>query len=205
MQTRIKFCGMTNQQDVQRAIELGIDAVGFVFVSDSPRYVTLEQAQKIIEKVPPFIIKVGLFMNSEREYIHSVLKNIRLDLLQFHGEESEDFCLQFQCPYLKAVPMRSILSLSDYCKNYPSAVGFVLDSHAEGQMGGSGEAFEWSQIPKNHDKPMILAGGLTPENVAEAIRSAHPYAVDVSSGIEASKGIKDLVKMEHFIKEVRSV
>ena len=203
MQTRIKFCGMTNLQDIERAIDLGVDALGFVFISESSRYVTLEKAQKIIESVPPFVIKVGLFMNAESAAVTEIINSVRLDLLQFHGDEDEKFCKQFQIPYLKAIPMRSVSSVSEYCENFPSATGFVLDSHATGQMGGSGEAFAWSKIPKNHAKPVILAGGLTPENVAEAIRVVRPYAVDVSSGIEASKGIKDPAKMEHFIKEVK--
>ena len=204
MQTRIKFCGMTNHQDVQRAIDLGIDALGFVFIEESPRYLTIQQAQELLEKVPPFVVKVGLFMNSASEHISDVVKNVRLDLLQFHGDEDEEFCLQFQYPYLKAVPMRTTTSVSDFCLNFPSATGFVLDSHAMGKMGGSGQTFEWSKVPKNLTKPIILAGGLNPDNVATAIHSVQPYAVDVSSGIEASKGIKDPAKMEHFIKEVRS-
>ncbi len=203
MQTRVKFCGMTNLQDVQDAIELGIDALGFVFVGESARNIAAEKAQQIIAQVPPFIVKVGLFMNAENNFIENVLNTVRLDLLQFHGDEDESFCLQFQYPYLKAVPMRSTLSVLDYCADFPSATGFVLDSHAVGQMGGSGETFAWDKIPSNFTKPVILAGGLTPENVGSAIRAVRPYAVDVSSGIEASKGIKDLAKMEHFIKEVR--
>ena len=204
MQTRIKFCGMTKQQDVLRAIDLGVDALGFVFVSDSPRCLTLEQAQRLIKKVPPFVVTVGLFMQSNKNYIEEVLNAIRLDLLQFHGDEDEEFCAQFQRPYLKAVPMASISSVADYCEKFPSATGFILDSHALSKMGGSGEVFEWSKIPKSLNKPVILAGGLSANNVADAIRAVQPYAVDVSSGIEASKGVKDLVKMEHFIKEVKS-
>ena len=204
MQTRIKFCGMTNEQDVMRAIDLGIDALGFVFVNDSPRYLTVDQARELTKKVPPFVIKVGLFMNSEKKDIDRVLNNVRLDLLQFHGDEDEEYCLQFQRPYIKAVPMGSISSVTDYCKKYSSVTGFVFDSHTLGQMGGSGKTFEWSKLPKQLEKPVILAGGLTPQNVAQAIHAVRPYAVDVSSGIEASKGVKDPAKMELFIKEVRS-
>ena len=203
MQTRIKFCGMTNEQDVMHAIDLGIDALGFVFVSDSPRYLTIEQAQKLTKKVPPFVIKVELFMNSEKTDVENILNSVRLDILQFHGDEDEKFCLQFQRPYLKAVPMGSVSSVTDFCQKYSSATGFVFDSHAPGQMGGSGKTFEWSKLPKQLEKPIILAGGLTPQNVAQAIRAVHPYAVDVSSGIEASKGVKDPAKMELFIKEVK--
>jgi len=204
MQTRIKFCGMTSQQDVQNAIALGVDALGFVFVQKSLRNLSIEQAKILLRNIPPFAVKVGLFMDAEASEVQNVMAQLHLDLLQFHGEESEEFCKQFVWPYLKAVPMGSTVSATDFCANFPSATGFVLDSHSLGQMGGSGEAFDWSKIPQNLDKPMILAGGLEPNNVAEAIRVARPYAVDVSSGIEASKGIKDFVKMEHFIKEVRS-
>ncbi len=203
MKTRIKFCGMTTQQDVQYAIDLAIDALGYVFVKESSRMVTIEQAEKLVDKTPPFIVKVGLFMNTEAAYIQDVLNSVRLNLLQFHGGENEEFCKQFSLPYLKAVPMGTTVSVSDFCLNFPTATGFVLDSHAVGQMGGSGKVFEWSDIPKNLEKPIILAGGLTPNNVAEAVRVVRPYAVDVSSGIETSKGIKDLAKMEHFIQEVR--
>ncbi len=205
MQTRIKFCGMTNTQDVENAVRLGVDALGFVFVNESSRYLELEHAREIIEQIPPFVVKVGLFMNSETAMIKSILKEARLDLLQFHGDEDEKFCRQFQIPYLKAIPMQSVSRVADHFENFSSATGFVLDSHAAGQMGGSGETFAWSKVPKNQNKPIILAGGLTAENVAEAIRVVRPYAVDVSSGIEASKGIKDLAKMEHFIREVKNV
>ena len=203
MQTRIKFCGMTQIQDVQYAIDLGVDALGFVFVAKSPRNLKIAQAKKLVEKIPPFVVKVGLFMNAETADIQKVLNHVRLDLLQFHGEEDEEFCKQFKFPYLKAIPMGSTSSAANFCLDFPSATGLVLDSHAAGGMGGSGEKFAWSKIPKDIPQPIILAGGLTPDNVAEAVRIIRPYAVDVSSGIEASKGIKDLVKMEHFIKEVR--
>lgn len=204
MQTRIKFCGMTKQDDVQHAISLGVDALGFVFVQNSPRYITIDKAKDLFDLIPPFIIKVGLFMNSDVANVLSLINKLRFNLLQFHGEEDEQYCNQFNIPYLKAVPMNSVSSVSDYCAKYPSATGFILDSHASGQMGGSGEKFAWDSIPTNLNKPIILAGGLTPENVAEAIRMVQPYAVDVSSGIEASKGIKDPAKMNKFVKEVRN-
>jgi phosphoribosylanthranilate isomerase len=134
--------------------------------------------------------------------VESVIKHVKLNLLQFHGDEDEAFCAQFDLPYIKAVPMASTSSVEDFCGRYVTATAFILDSHAQGQMGGSGEKFAWSEIPKNLNKPIILAGGLTVDNVAEAIRVVRPYAVDVSSGIETSKGIKDPAKMEQFIKEV---
>jgi len=202
MQTRIKFCGLTREEDVQYAVTLGVDALGFVFVEKSARNVDIDTAARLIQNVPPFIVKVGLFMSAQSIHVEQVIKNVRLNLLQFHGDEEESFCNQFDMPYIKAVPMASVASLEEYCEQYNSATGFILDSHAQGQMGGSGEKFAWEKIPKTIKKPIILAGGLTVDNVAEGIRAVRPYAVDVSSGIEASKGIKDPVKMEQFIKEV---
>ena len=204
MKTRIKFCGMTRQQDIQSAISLGVDALGFVFVESSARNIDIETAVRLIKDIPPFIVKVGLFMNAQAFEVKQVIQKVNLNLLQFHGDEDEPFCAQFDMPYLKAVPMASASSLNEFCQDYRSATGFLLDSHAEGEMGGSGKAFEWSKLPENIDKPIILAGGLRPDNVAEAIRIVRPYAVDVSSGIEASKGIKDTAKMEQFIKEVHN-
>jgi phosphoribosylanthranilate isomerase len=201
MQTRIKFCGLTRQQDVQHAVALGVDALGFVFVKNSARNIDIVTAVNLVREVPPFIIKVGLFMNANVADIENVIKDVKLNLLQFHGDEDEGFCAQFNMPYLKAVPMASTSSLEEFCENFETATGFLLDSHAQGQMGGSGEKFTWSEVPKNLNKPIILAGGLTVDNVAEAIRVVHPYAVDVSSGIEASKGVKDPAKMDKFIKE----
>ncbi|MGH1536928.1 MAG: phosphoribosylanthranilate isomerase [Gammaproteobacteria bacterium] len=203
MQTRIKFCGLTRIQDVQYAINLGVDALGFVFVKNSARNVDIATAVNLTREVPPFIIKVGLFMNAQAEDVRQVMKHVKFNLLQFHGEEDEAFCKQFNTPYIKAVPMGSTSSVVEFCDSYKTATGFILDSHASGQMGGSGEKFAWEDIPKDLNKPIILAGGLTANNVAEAIRVVQPYAVDVSSGIEAGKGIKDPAKMEQFIKEVR--
>ena len=186
------------------AVALGVDALGFVFVKNSARKVEIARAATLIEQVPPFVNKVGLFMNASSSEVNNVLKLVHLNLLQFHGEEEEEFCNQFNMPYLKAVPMAnmSTVAVTDYCQGFLSATGFILDSHAEGQMGGSGKKFSWEDIPNKLDRPIILAGGLTVENVAQAIRVVRPYAVDVSSGIETSKGIKDPAKMEKFIKEV---
>ena len=204
MQTRIKFCGMTRQSDVQYAISLGVDALGFVFVKGSPRNLDIDKARDLLELIPPFIVKVGLFMNSDVSEVLNVVNKLRVNLLQFHGDEDEVFCNQFDYPYLKAVPMGNTNSVSDFCSKFSTATGFVLDSHQSGQMGGSGVKFAWDSIPSKLNKPIILAGGLTPENVAEAIRIVQPYAVDVSSGIEASKGIKDPVRMDKFVKEVKN-
>ena len=202
MKTRIKFCGLTRKQDVQHAVLLGVDALGFVFVNESARNVDVDNAASMINEVPPFVNKVGLFMNAQAAKVEDVLKHVRLNLLQFHGDEDESFCKQFNMPYIKAVPMASTASVENFCQEFISATGFILDSHAQGQMGGSGEKFSWDEIPGNLNKPVILAGGLTIENVSEAISVVQPYAVDVSSGIETSKGIKDPAKMEQFIKEV---
>ncbi len=202
MQTRIKFCGLTRKQDVQTAIDLGVDALGFVFVEKSVRNIDIDTAMDLVRDVPPFVIKVGLLMNAPVADVENVIKFVKPNLLQFHGDEDEVFCKQFNMPYIKAVPMASISSLEDYCDQYATATGFILDSHKQGQMGGSGEKFIWKELPNSLKKPIILAGGLTVANVAEAIRVVRPYAVDVSSGIEAGKGIKDPAKMEQFIKEV---
>lgn len=202
MRTRVKFCGMTRIPDVRRAIDLGVDALGFVFVKASPRGLTIKQAQELVEGIPPFVMTVGLFRDAETDDIRNVLNNVSMDLLQFHGNEDRQFCEQFNMPYLKAVPMSSTNSVVEFCSRYPSAAGFVLDSHATNTMGGSGERFTWSRVPPELDKPVILAGGLTPDNVAEAVRAVRPYAVDVSSGIEVGKGIKDVDKMKRFVQEV---
>ena len=193
---------MTRQQDVQAAVSLGVDALGFVFVPSSSRNISIEQAIDIMADVPPFVVKVGLFMNASVNEVNQVLQNVKLNMLQFHGDEDEDFCKQFEMPYLKAVAMGSVGTVEEFINQFSTATGFVLDSHEQGQMGGSGKSFSWNDVPQNLEKPLILAGGLTPSNVFEAIRTVRPYAVDVSSGIETSKGIKDPVKMEQFIKEV---
>jgi len=195
MRTRIKFCGLTRPQDVQTAVTLGVDALGFVFVKDSARNIDVDAAKKLIKQVPPFVIKVGLFMNALPKHIEQVVNNVDLNLLQFHGSEDESFCDQFEKPYLKAVPMGCELSVEDYCAEFNSATGFIFDSHTEGQMGGSGEKFVWNDIPKNLEKPVILAGGLNADNVVEAIRVVRPYAVDVSSGIETLQPMTCLIGM----------
>ena len=203
MRTRIKFCGMTRVEDVQCAVDLGVDALGFVFVKESPRCLTAEEARNLVGKVPPFVVSVGLFMDDVADDVETVLRQTGLNLLQFHGRENEEFCRQFGMPYLKAVPAGSVDSIVDFCAGFPSASGFVLDSHSAGQMGGTGKTFEWHRIPQSLDKPVVLAGGLTPENVLQAVHEVRPYAVDVSSGIEAARGIKDPEKMKKFVEETR--
>lgn len=203
MPTRIKFCGMTREQDVHRAVELGVHALGFVFVGESPRGLTPEHAARLIKLMPPFIMSVGLFMDAVARDVEEVLRRTPLHLLQFHGSEDEGFCRQFGIPYLKAVPMGSTDSIAEFCNGFASASGFVLDSHASGEMGGTGKTFAWREIPGSLGRPVLLAGGLTPENVAQAVREVQPYAVDVSSGIESAPGEKDAEKMKHFVAEAR--
>ncbi|NQZ54366.1 MAG: phosphoribosylanthranilate isomerase [Piscirickettsiaceae bacterium] len=201
MRTRVKICGITRRQDAEFAIEIGADALGLVFYSPSPRAVTIAQAQQIVENLPPFISIVALFVDAEPEYVHACLNAVRIDVLQFHGDESPDYCEQFDRPYLKAIRMRDGVDLVGLSTNYKSATALLLDSYQPGIPGGTGQAFDWSMI-KQINKPIILAGGLTVENVAEAIKQVNPYAVDVSGGVEQSKGIKDKQKVSAFIQEV---
>lgn len=201
MTTRIKFCGLTRQQDVLEAAQMGVHAIGLVFHPDSPRAVDVQQAQGLSRVCPPFITRVGLFMNQDASTITHVLKHVELDILQFHGEEPEDYCVSFNKPYLKSIAMGG--KTPDEIPEYSSAQAYLLDSNELGQPGGSGKAFDWGNIPKNINKPVIVAGGLSPDNVTLAIQSIQPYAVDVSSGIESAKGIKDSEKMKNFINSVR--
>ena len=203
MPTRIKFCGMTREEDVRCAIGLGVHALGFVFVNESPRGLTPGHAARLIGLMPPFVMSVGLFMDASLEEVEEVLRCTPLHLLQFHGGEDEEFCRQFGLPYLKAVPMGSTDSIAGFCDGFASASGFVLDSHSSGEMGGTGETFAWNRIPGSLGRPVMLAGGLTPENVAQAVAEVQPYAVDVSSGIEAAPGEKDAGKMKRFVTEAR--
>ncbi|MDW3095157.1 MAG: phosphoribosylanthranilate isomerase [Gammaproteobacteria bacterium] len=199
--TRIKFCGITRPEDLDVAQDLGIDAVGLVFCPTSPRSIDVQHACTLIDRCGPFITSVGLFMNQDAGTINSLLGEIQLDMLQFHGDEPEQFCASFGLPYLKSVAMggdHQAMSELDY----PSASALLLDSNEVGQPGGSGKQFNWENIP-TIQKPIILAGGLSSENVAAAIKQVRPYAVDVSSGIESAKGIKDINKMNDFVSSVR--
>ncbi len=199
--TRIKFCGITRPVDLDVALDLGVDAIGLVFCPSSPRVINVQQACALIDRCGPFITRVGLFMNQDASTINSLLEEVDVDMLQFHGDESEQFCASFGMPYLKSVAMggnQQTMSKLDYA----SASALLLDSNEVGQPGGSGKQFNWENIPAVK-KPIILAGGLTPENVFSAIKQVHPYAVDVSSGIESAKGIKDIKKMKDFVSSVR--
>lgn len=200
--TRIKICGITSAIDAQQAVDAGADAIGLVFYEPSPRAVDVEQAKSIVAKLPPFISVVALFVNPEVKVVQQVLNEVRIDLLQFHGDEENDFCSQFQRPFIKAIRVRQAQDVVASCLRFTNALAILLDSYKPGVPGGTGETFDWSMIPKNHIKPLILAGGLTPENVADAVIDIQPFAVDVSGGVEKAKGIKDHEKINEFISEV---
>ncbi|MDO9004977.1 MAG: phosphoribosylanthranilate isomerase [Aquabacterium sp.] len=203
--TRIKICGLTREQDVLAAARAGADALGLVFYEKSPRHVGLSQAVQLARTVPPFVTVVGLFVNPSVDYVREVLSKVPLDVLQFHGEETPEFCTQFGRPYLKAIRVRAGVDLIQCAARYAGAQGLLLDAYVEGTQGGTGESFDWALIPQNLPLPVILSGGLHAGNVAAAIRQVQPYAVDVSSGVEAEKGIKDAAKIAAFINEVENV
>ena len=189
-------------EDALNAAESGADAIGFVFYEKSPRYITVEKAAEIADSLPPFISKVALFVDATDEKIRSVLDIVPVDILQFHGEESPQTCQGYGWPYVKAIRMRDGVDLLQLSNDYVDASALLLDSFVEGTQGGTGQIFDWSRVPSELNKPIILAGGLTAENVAEAISRVSPYAVDVSGGVEIEKGIKDAAKIEEFIQEV---
>lgn len=203
--TRIKICGITREQDLQAVASCGADAIGLVFYEKSPRHVSLQQAAKLTHAVPPFVTVVGLFVNPSAEQVREVLAQVSLDVLQFHGEEAPEFCAQFGRPYLKAIRVRDGVDLVQCAAMYADAQGLLLDAYVEGTHGGTGAVFEWSLIPEALRPRIILSGGLDSSNVGAAISVVHPYAVDVSSGVEASKGIKDAAKVAAFINEVKRV
>lgn len=200
MRTRIKICGITRPEDGIEAARLGVDAVGLVFYSMSPRAVTPSQAAEIVAALPPFVTTVGLFVDPEPVNVEVVLAQVSLDLIQFHGNETPEFCANFGRPYLKAIRMREGVDLAAERQRYSDARGLLLDTYQPGIPGGTGEAFEWGRVPQDLAASIVLAGGLGPDNVAAAIQQVRPYAVDVSGGVEASKGIKDAAKMAAFFK-----
>lgn len=200
--TRIKICGITQRDDALTAIACGAHALGFIFYPQSPRALTLEKFSGIVHNLPPFITKVGLFVDPLPETVEQALQTNQLDLLQFHGNENEDFCRRFNFPYIKAIRVKSMASLSAQLTEFPSAIALLLDTFVEGVAGGAGRTFDWSLCPRSSEKPLILAGGLTPDNVAYAIQQVRPYAVDVSSGVEKTKGVKDSALIAKFTSEV---
>jgi phosphoribosylanthranilate isomerase len=201
--TRIKCCGMTRVEDALLAAQLGADAIGVVLTARSKRRVTLEQAQGIVHALPPFVSSVALLMDDDASFVLEAIDAIQPDLLQFHGAEADDWCAQFGRRYLKAIAMGEGASALPRLQRFPGASGLLLDGHGLGEAGGSGKAFDWSLMPRGLTQPLILAGGLTPANVADAIGIARPWGVDVASGIESSPGIKDAQKLADFIAAVR--
>jgi phosphoribosylanthranilate isomerase len=206
--TRIKICGITRPEDARLVVELGADAIGLVFYPPSPRHVTVEQALNVIAVVPPFVSIVGLFVDCDRDELKRILQQVPIDLLQFHGDESPKDCEGYNRPFIKAIRMRDEVDLQEEANRFSSATGLLLDSYQAGVPGGTGESFDWARVTEARDrglsKPIILAGGLTPTNVGEAIAVTTPYAVDVSGGVESAKGIKDSDKMSAFIEAVRA-
>lgn len=204
MRTRVKFCGITRVEDALSAVRLGADAIGLVFYEASPRHVTLERALEITRVLPPFVTAVGLFVNVLERQIRAAIESCGVQVLQFHGNERAATYAAFGRPYIKAIRMAAGVDLRAEQEAYPDAAGFLLDSYVPGKAGGSGEAFDWQRIPQNLQKPVILAGGLTAQNVQRAISLVRPFAVDVSSGVEKAKGVKDIDKMAAFIESVRA-
>lgn len=200
--TRIKVCGITRIEDALNAADSGIDALGFVFYENSPRYINQREAARIVKSLPPFISRVALFVNASNETIRSTLSTVSVDTLQFHGEETPGLCRSYGLPYIKSIRMNHDVNLHQLSEDYHDASALLLDSFVEGAYGGTGQKFEWSMIPQDLNKRIILAGGLTVHDVADAISKVSPYAVDVSSGVETEKGIKNAEKITEFTHEV---
>lgn len=203
MPTRIKICGITRIADALYAAELGADAIGLIFYEGSPRHVTADQAAAIAGALPPFVTTVGLFVNPSAEAVRAVLDEVPLDLLQFHGAEEPAFCESFERPYIKAIAAAPGIDLLQSGTVFEQARGILIDAYVPGAHGGTGVTADWTSIPRPFPKPIVLAGGLHPGNVAEAVRAVRPWAVDVSSGVEAAKGVKDHDKMTAFVRGVR--
>jgi phosphoribosylanthranilate isomerase len=207
VRTRIKICGITRLEDVEAAAQAGADAIGLVFYPPSPRFLGLPLARRLRDAAPPYVGTVALFVNPPAEQVRAVLEQVRPAMLQFHGEETPGFCGQFGLPYVKACRVksgvRSGVGLLEYLQPFSAAAGWLLDSHVE-EYGGVGESFDWSLVPAERMRPLILSGGLTRENVRDAVRRVRPWAVDVSSGVESAKGIKDAARIAAFITEVRN-
>ncbi len=203
MRTRVKICGITSERDALAAVEAGADAIGLVFYPPSPRAVDTERALSVVRRLPPFVSVVGLFVDAAPEEIHRVLENVPIDILQFHGEETPQVCAGYGRPYIKAIPMREGVDLHRATETYQAASGLLLDTHRQGQPGGTGVRFDWDRIPATLAPRIILAGGLNPSNVETAVRRVGPYALDVSGGVEREKGVKDPAKMAAFMRGVR--
>jgi len=204
MNIRVKICGITRPVDGIMAAHAGADALGLVFYPPSPRGISIEQAVKIVYALPPFITTVGLFVSPEPAEVWKVLEAVPLNCIQFHGDEAPAFCDQFKRPYIKALRMQPGMDVAARIEEYPGAAAVLLDTFVEGVAGGTGQKFDWGRVPRVAAKPVILAGGLTPENVAQAVAQVRPYAVDVSGGVELQKGIKDPERVKQFIKGAKS-
>ena len=202
MRTRIKICGITRVEDGLAAAQAGADAIGLVFATKSPRFVSIPQARSIVAALPPYVTVVGLFVDAPADRIRDTLNEVRIDLLQFHGSEEPDGCGNFHRPYVKAIAMREGIDLVAEATRYADAAGLLLDAYVDGEAGGTGQVFDWARIPRNLSRPIIVAGGLTPQNVTDVVRQVRPYAVDVSTGVEISKGIKEGAKIRSFIEAV---
>lgn len=203
--TRVKICGITRERDLADAVEAGADAVGFVFYPKSPRGISVDDAERLVQQLPLFVSPVALFVNPVPELVLDVIACMPTVTLQFHGDESPGFCQSFARPYLKALRMQPGVDVEAVAAGYAGAAGVLLDSYKPGVPGGTGEVFDWSQAPARLHRPLVLAGGLNPDNVAEAVRQVRPYAVDVSGGVEAALGLKDAARMRAFVAAVQSV
>ena len=202
LRTRVKICGITRPVDALAAAHAGADAIGLVFYPPSPRYLSVERAREIRDVLPPFVQTVALFVNADGAQVSQVIGRVHPAMLQFHGDEAPDFCAQFGLPFVKACRMKEGVSALEYLRPFSRAAAWLFDSHVP-EYGGVGESFDWSLVPAT-DKPVILSGGLSRDKVAEAIRRVRPWGVDVSSGVESAKGIKDAAKITAFIAEVRN-
>ena len=202
---KIKICGLTDPENSKQIASLDIHAIGLVFFNESPRAVSIEQANEIIQELPPFINKVGLFVNASSNFVDQVLNSVNIDTIQFHGDESSSDCSQFQMPFIKAIRMREGINLLKQAEEFSSAAGLLLDSFEEDSYGGTGKSFDWNLIKNNLDLPIILAGGLNKDNIMSAIEKTQPYAIDISSGVEVDKGIKDIEKTKEIIEIVKSI
>lgn len=199
MRTRVKICGITKKKDALFASNLGVDALGFVFYKDSPRYIDPIDAGKIISCLHPFVLRVGLFVNNDAAFVRDSIIKSKINFLQFHGDESEEYCNQFNLPYIKAISMKEDINLLECCNNYKSASALLLDTFSKKLKGGTGTVFDWKKIPRNLGLRLIIAGGLNSENIISLIKTVKPFCVDVSGGVESSKGVKDEKKMKDFM------
>lgn len=204
MRTRVKICGITRTEDALAAVFSGADAIGFVFWQRSSRNILPQQARSITKSIPAFVTTVGVYVDPTDDWVHETASIANLGLLQFHGNESPEFCDQFALPYVKALRIKEDMDLLEYANRYQSAKALLLDTYNANLPGGTGEVFDWTLIPTNLPLPIILSGGLTPDNVVHAIAKVRPWAVDVSSGVEASKGIKDINKISAFMQRVKN-